>query len=63
VFEPEPVCLIEDRFGGNSSERFFAYGDGPKFVGGTTYENPTRFKVGIVWCTVWVVTTLFGSQE
>jgi hypothetical protein len=34
LFEPEAVCLTEERFGG---ERFFAFGDGPKFVCAVDY--------------------------
>jgi hypothetical protein len=37
VFEPEAVCLTEERFGGLYSERFFAFGDGPKFVCAVDY--------------------------
>jgi hypothetical protein len=34
LFEPEAVCLTEERFGG---ERFVAFGDGPKFVCAVDY--------------------------
>lgn len=37
LFEPEAVCLTEERFGGSSDERFVAFGDGPKFVCGVDY--------------------------
>lgn len=37
LFEPEAVCLTEERFGGASDERFVAFGDGPKFVCGVDY--------------------------
>lgn len=34
LYEPEATCFSEERFGGLSSERFKAFGDGPKFVCG-----------------------------
>jgi len=37
LFEPEAVCLTEERFGGTSQHRFDAFGDGPKFVCGVDY--------------------------
>ncbi|KAL3935350.1 MAG: hypothetical protein SGARI_003014 [Bacillariaceae sp.] len=37
LFEPEAVCLAEERFGGTSEQRFVAFGDGPKFVCGVDY--------------------------
>ncbi|KAG7345547.1 methyltransferase domain containing protein [Nitzschia inconspicua] len=37
LFEPEAVCLTEERFGGSSDERYVAYGDGPKFVCGVDF--------------------------
>jgi hypothetical protein len=37
LFEPEAVCLTEERFGGTSDEKYVAYGDGPKFVCAVDY--------------------------
>lgn len=34
LYEPEANCFSEERFGSNSTERYEAYGDGPKFVCG-----------------------------
>jgi hypothetical protein len=34
LWEPEAVCFTEERFGGDSDERYNAFGDGPKFVCG-----------------------------
>jgi hypothetical protein len=38
LFEPEAVCLTEERFGGRS-ERYNAFGDGPKFACGVDYMH------------------------
>lgn len=37
LFEPEAVCLTEERFGGLSGSRYHAFGDGPKFICGVDY--------------------------
>ncbi len=37
LWEPEAVCLTEERFGGQSDTRYDAFGDGPKFVCGVDY--------------------------
>jgi hypothetical protein len=37
LFEPEAICLTEERFGGSSDERYIAFGDGPKFVCAVDY--------------------------
>ncbi len=39
LFEPEAVCLTEERFGGSSSKRYKAFGDGPKFACGVDYVH------------------------
>ncbi|KAG7369971.1 methyltransferase domain containing protein [Nitzschia inconspicua] len=44
LFEPEAVCLMEERFGGLSDERFVAFGDGPKFVCGVDYLRESYKK-------------------
>ncbi|KAG7345203.1 methyltransferase domain containing protein [Nitzschia inconspicua] len=44
LFEPEAVCLMEERFGGLSDERFVAFGDGPKFVCGVDYIRESYEK-------------------
>jgi hypothetical protein len=36
LFEPEAVCITEERFGGRP-ERYYSFGDGPKFVCGIDY--------------------------
>jgi hypothetical protein len=55
LFEPEAVCLTEERFGGSSDEQYVAYGDGPKFVCAVDYlresykhkkENCLVYSVG-----------------
>lgn len=38
LWEPEAVCITEERFGGTKSDvRYDAFGDGPKFVCGVDY--------------------------
>jgi hypothetical protein len=36
LFEPEAVCITEERFGG-SAPRYNSFGDGPKFICGVDY--------------------------
>uniref|UniRef100_A0A7S4JD16 Methyltransferase domain-containing protein n=1 Tax=Odontella aurita TaxID=265563 RepID=A0A7S4JD16_9STRA len=34
LYEPEAVCLLDERFGGSGEKRYAHFGDGPKFVCG-----------------------------
>lgn len=43
-FEPDAVCLAEERFGGMSEERHDAFGDGPKFLCGADYLRDSSRK-------------------
>mmetsp|Transcript_33330 Transcript_33330/g.73509 ORF Transcript_33330/g.73509 Transcript_33330/m.73509 type:complete len:342 (-) Transcript_33330:523-1548(-) len=37
IFEPEAICISEERFGGSSEHRYASFGDGPKFVCGVDF--------------------------
>ena len=53
-WEPEAVCLSEERFGGNSNQRYKAVGDGPKFACGVDYLRE-KYKASNEKCLVYSI--------
>ena len=54
VWEPEAVCLAEERLGGASDQRYNAFGDGPKFVCGVDYLRE-KYKASNEKCLVYSI--------
>ena len=54
-FEPDAVCIAEERFGGNSDQRFNAFGDGPKFTCGVDHLRQLNAKQESEKCLVYSI--------